>query len=594
MEMQNVLKQMTDMLSVNVSKELFPGSLSGTTGSKFETVMSKQMSGASQKKEMSTRKEDTANTVGVQAMGGKRQQELQDVDGSTTQKEELSTENGMQNGTGDTTEVVTQEIPEEVVETVAQWMNTMQEQICEKLNLTPEELESVMSQLGLQFTDLQDMSKVQELVLTVAGEDNVAALLTNEQLNTQVQDILQIAVQTEASFAEKLHVTEEEFEQFAKEVFTVLEQEDTQDAQLGTVTQEQNAEKEVVEVPTMLENTSYQLDEVNQGTPEFGSDAEITTEKYQENDAKVEQPIDVSLASKQTEGEETLVVSQEVVEDVTEVVEVAEEVVGATEDVADTTDTLVSKPVETDDTKKDNLQTAEHQEVVKQVETDVEEEQPAHKSVSKETITTNKTAVENTDASKKPTTSHQESGNQASLFDQMMEQVALAKAEHVESVQDKVSVVQQMREVFEQVVEQIKITVTADTSEMTMQLNPENLGKVNLSIVAKEGHITAQFVTETELARQALESQIQQLRDTLGEQGLKVDKVEVSVSDFSFAQQNNTNAEEQKEQQRSEHAKQVHRNLNLSGIEEVTDLTEEEELAVKIMRSNGNQIDFTA
>ena len=121
-----------------------------------------------------------------------------------------------------------------------------------------------------------------------------------------------------------------------------------------------------------------------------------------------------------------------------------------------------------------------------------------------------------------------------------------------------------------------------------------NNRKINLSIVAKEGHITAQFVTETEVARQALESQIQQLRDTLGEQGLKVDKVEVSVSDFSFAQQNNTNAEEQKEQQRSEHAKQVHRNLNLSSLEEVTDLTEEEELAVKIMRSNGNQIDFTA
>lgn len=577
MEMQNVLKQMTDMLSVNVSKELFPGSLSGTTGSKFETVMSKQMSGASQKKEMSTRKEDTANTVGVQAMGGKRQQELQDVDGSTPRKEEISTENGMQNGTGDTTEVVTQEIPEEVVETVAQWMNTMQEQICEKLNLTPEELESVMSQLGLQFTDLQDMSKVQQLVLQLAGEDNVAALLTNEQLNTQVQDILQIAVQTEASFAEELQIPDEEFGQLVQEVLAGVEGENTKETQANTDVQgqipEETFETESAEVVSVSSEEADQMGEQKNGFDQ------VTTDQFQE-EAVTADSTDDFVAAKGTEGEEVLEVEQEPVE----------------EEVAETTDVLAEEMAETD-----NMETAQRQ-TVKQAETGTDEEQSElRKSVGKETVTTNetvetdkKTTVESADTSKKQNTSHQEKGNQTSLFDQMMEQVALAKAEHVESVQDRVTVVQQMREVFEQVVEQIKVTVTADTSEMTMQLNPENLGKVNLSIVAKEGHITAQFVTETEVARQALESQIQQLRDTLGEQGLKVDKVEVSVSDFSFAQQNNTNAEEQKEQQRSEHAKQVHRNLNLSSLEEVTDLTEEEELAVKIMRSNGNQIDFTA
>ena len=550
MEMQNVLKQMTDMLSVNVSKELFPGSLSGTTGSKFETVMSKQMSGASQKKEMSTRKEDTANT---------------DVDGSTPRKEEISTENGMQNGTGDTTEVVTQEIPEEVVETVAQWMNTMQEQICEKLNLTPEELESVMSQLGLQFTDLQDMSKVQQLVLQLAGEDNVAALLTNEQLNTQVQDILQIAVQTEASFAEELQIPDEEFGQLVQEVLAGVEGENTKETQANTDVQgqipEETFETESAEVVSVSSEEADQMGEQKNGFDQ------VTTDQFQE-EAVIADSTDDFVAAKET-GEE---------------------------EVAEATEVLAEEMAETD-----NMETAQRQ-TVKQAETGTDEEQSElRKLVGKENVATNeaveadkKATVEDTDTSKKQHASQQEKGNQTSLFDQMMEQVALAKAEHVESVQDRVTVVQQMREVFEQVVEQIKVTVTADTSEMTMQLNPENLGKVNLSIVAKEGHITAQFVTETEVARQALESQIQQLRDTLGEQGLKVDKVEVSVSDFSFAQQNNTNAEEQKEQQRSEHAKQVHRNLNLSSLEEVTDLTEEEELAVKIMRSNGNQIDFTA
>lgn len=557
MEMQNVLKQMTDMLSLNVSKESFPSSLSGTTGSKFETVMSKQMSGKAEKKVMATQKEDASNTVGVQAMGGKRQQELQDVDTSSPQKEVCDGESMMQNDAAGTTEALEQEIPEEVVETVAQWMDTMQEQICEELDITPEELECVMSELGLQFMDLQDMSKVQQLVLKVAGEEDVTAFLTNEQLNSQVKGILQIAVQNEALFTEKLNVSDEEFAQLVEEIFPVIEQE----VQSGM--QELNAEEKTVVDATMLEGTTERPDMVSQGVLEEKPDAKTATEP--ETVVEV-QSVEVSEQTQKSAGEE----------------------------VADTTEPSITEKEMTDATDTTELQSV----VTEQTEDVADEEQTElRKSVAKDDATTEtdkKATVEHVDASKKQSAPKQDSGSQTSLFDQMMEQVALAKAEHVESVQDKVTVVQQMREVFEQVVEQIKVTVTEDTSEMTMQLNPENLGKVNLSIVAKEGHITAQFVTETEVARQALESQIQQLRDTLGEQGLKVDKVEVSVSDFSFAQQNNTNAEEQKEQQRSEHAKQVHRNLNLSSLEEVTDLTEEEELAVKIMRSNGNQIDFTA
>ena len=175
-----------------------------------------------------------------------------------------------------------------------------------------------------------------------------------------------------------------------------------------------------------------------------------------------------------------------------------------------------------------------------------------------------------------------------------MDNISNAKVVQTENVQERVEVTQQMREIVEQVIETIKVTVTADTSEMSIQLNPENLGKVNLSVVAKEGHITAQFVTENEMAKHALEAQIQQLKETLTEQGLKVDKVEVSVSDFSFQQGGQASAEEQKENQRNEHAKQVHRSLNLADINDISDLTEEEELAVKIMRSNGGQVDYIA
>jgi flagellar hook-length control protein FliK len=217
----------------------------------------------------------------------------------------------------------------------------------------------------------------------------------------------------------------------------------------------------------------------------------------------------------------------------------------------------------------------------------------ANQAVSKTVDTQEKVKVE-VDVSSEHKEFQQKEEKDTPLFEQLVDNISNAKVVQNENVQERVEVTQQMREIVEQVIETIKVTVTADTSEMSIQLNPENLGKVNLSVVAKEGHITAQFVTENEMAKHALEAQIQQLKETLTEQGLKVDKVEVSVSDFSFQQGSQASAEEQKENQRNEHAKQVHRSLNLADINDISDLTEEEELAVKIMRINGGQVDYIA
>ena len=180
------------------------------------------------------------------------------------------------------------------------------------------------------------------------------------------------------------------------------------------------------------------------------------------------------------------------------------------------------------------------------------------------------------------------------MFEQFMSHLTAEKVNMTEDISMKATVVEQMREIVNQVVEQIKVTVKPDTSAMEIQLNPENLGKVNLSVVAKEGHITAQFVTETEMAKHALEGQLQQLRETLGEQGLKVDEVEVTVSNFDFSQSSQANAEEQKQQQQSSFSKKIVRNLNINDMDNLEELTEEEQLAAKIMQLNGNQVDYTA
>ena len=96
--------------------------------------------------------------------------------------------------------------------------------------------------------------------------------------------------------------------------------------------------------------------------------------------------------------------------------------------------------------------------------------------------------------------------------------------------------VAQMREIVDQIVEKIKVVIQPEQTNMELQLNPEHLGRVHLTITEKEGMMTAQFAAETHAAKEAIESQLVQLREALQEQGLKVESIEVMVSDFSFNQ----------------------------------------------------------
>jgi len=92
----------------------------------------------------------------------------------------------------------------------------------------------------------------------------------------------------------------------------------------------------------------------------------------------------------------------------------------------------------------------------------------------------------------------------------------------------------QVREIANQIMEQIKITIRPEQTNMELQLNPEHLGRVNLTITEKEGMMTAQFTTQTEVAKEAIESQMAVLRESLQNQGIKVEAIEVTVSEFGF------------------------------------------------------------
>ena len=131
-----------------------------------------------------------------------------------------------------------------------------------------------------------------------------------------------------------------------------------------------------------------------------------------------------------------------------------------------------------------------------------------------------------------------------SLFSQFMDRIESAADADMSRT---ISNVHNMREIAGQVIEGVRINVKPDTTGFEIQLNPEHLGKVNVSIQMKDGVAVADFVVKDEMTRAALESQIQTLKDTFEDQGLKVESVEVTVSDFSFKQDDNSWAGEEQD-----------------------------------------------
>lgn len=97
------------------------------------------------------------------------------------------------------------------------------------------------------------------------------------------------------------------------------------------------------------------------------------------------------------------------------------------------------------------------------------------------------------------------------------------------SVQNNRAVVDP-QDLMDQVVKKAEVMIKENSSEMTLQLKPGFLGKMTITIAVDEaGTVTAHFSTSSQQVKNALEQNIQNLRQTLEAQGMKVDKTEVNV-----------------------------------------------------------------
>ena len=141
---------------------------------------------------------------------------------------------------------------------------------------------------------------------------------------------------------------------------------------------------------------------------------------------------------------------------------------------------------------------------------------------------------------------------------------------------------------------------SSEGTTVEMQLNPENLGRLVLSVTEKHGNVTAQITASNEQVKETLQAQLVELRSTLQAQGIKVEAVEVTVATHEFEQNLDGNASangQMQEQNGGQHSEgqRGRRNLNLNNLDELSGLmSEEETLVAQMMRDNGGTVDYTA
>ena len=153
----------------------------------------------------------------------------------------------------------------------------------------------------------------------------------------------------------------------------------------------------------------------------------------------------------------------------------------------------------------------------------------------------------------------------------------------------------QVQDIMDQIMDYMKVQVKADTTKLEMQLHPESLGTLNIHISSKDGVLTAQFTTQNEVVKSMIESQLITLQQSLNEQGVKVEAVEVNVATQQF-DRNLNQGQGNEEKQAAEVKKKGPRRINLNDLAalEEEELEEADKVTADMMARNGNTVDYLA
>ena len=147
------------------------------------------------------------------------------------------------------------------------------------------------------------------------------------------------------------------------------------------------------------------------------------------------------------------------------------------------------------------------------------------------------------------------------------------------------------RQIMDQIMDYMKLQLTPDTTNLEMQLHPASLGTLQVQLVSKGGMVTANFIAQNAAVKEALESQVVQLREQLEEQGVKVESIEVTVQTHEFER----NLEQGRGRDSQETGKRGrNRRVHLSGAAALEDGQEQGEQETDLTMSGGSTVSYSA
>ncbi|MGD7043685.1 flagellar hook-length control protein FliK [Jeotgalibacillus proteolyticus] len=83
---------------------------------------------------------------------------------------------------------------------------------------------------------------------------------------------------------------------------------------------------------------------------------------------------------------------------------------------------------------------------------------------------------------------------------------------------------------FAEIMDKAKFGKTNGTEKLLIRLQPEHLGTLKIELIQKSGVLAARVMTSTSLAKDMMDSQIQQLRQALTNQNIQIDKIDVVLT----------------------------------------------------------------
>ena len=151
-----------------------------------------------------------------------------------------------------------------------------------------------------------------------------------------------------------------------------------------------------------------------------------------------------------------------------------------------------------------------------------------------------------------------------------------------------------MERIYEQVTESLKLNMSEDVTEMEMSLHPASLGNVRIQVAARDGVVTANFTTQNEQVKAVLEAQIVELKESMNEQGIKVEAIEVNVAAHAFEE--NLSKEGDNSSDYEAKGSRKRRSINLNEIDDSDDIDidddDEIRIAREMMMQNGTTVDY--